>query len=264
MPRKNRFFSIGDISKFTGASIKSLRYYEEVKILEPAFIDPDSNYRYYSYDQVYLINIIQFCIELDIPLKNLTNYIGENETIDLATLLAHGKELAEKKLKKLLQGLQFIEDAEQQIALADKHHKNQKIYSREILEKLFYIVPLEHSLKNADAFELSRLFTDMGYNEDAPYELIEFGYMCEHSPSGVQRYAFVELSKDSGKKNTKIIPAGTWLCRQGEKSQIEQASQIFNTHLKGKDSFLAIETEIYIGKYKISRPTHELRIIALH
>ena len=39
--------SIGDFSRATHLSIKTLRYYHEVGLLEPAVIDPDSGYRYY-------------------------------------------------------------------------------------------------------------------------------------------------------------------------------------------------------------------------
>ena len=38
--------SIGDLSKLTGVNIKSLRYYEKIGVLLPAYVDPDSRYRY--------------------------------------------------------------------------------------------------------------------------------------------------------------------------------------------------------------------------
>jgi len=82
MKKRAKLFSIGEISKHTGASIRSLRYYEELKILKPAYIDPDSDYRYYSYNQINLIGIIMYCVDLDIPLKKLCTYIDKNEGID--------------------------------------------------------------------------------------------------------------------------------------------------------------------------------------
>ena len=268
MARKNKLFSIGDISKLSGASIKSLRYYERIKILEPAFIDPGSSYRYYSFDQVYLVIIIQICIELDIPLKGLADYIDKNETIDLSMLLTHGKASAEKKLKTLLHGLQFIEDVEKQIELADLYRQIQKIYSREILEKLFYIIPCEHPLKNAGMFELSKMFYELDYSEEEFYEFSEYGYICEYSPSCIQSYAFIELpgckeiTELKAKGSMKHIPAGKYFCLQSEAIQIEHASSIFSKQLKGRDSFFVIETEILTGKYKANKPLYELRLIA--
>lgn len=38
-------YKIGDFSEWTGLSKETLRYYEEVELLEPAYIDPQNNYR---------------------------------------------------------------------------------------------------------------------------------------------------------------------------------------------------------------------------
>jgi len=40
--------SIGAFSRLTHLSVKTLRYYHEVGLLEPAVVDPDSGYRYYQ------------------------------------------------------------------------------------------------------------------------------------------------------------------------------------------------------------------------
>lgn len=45
-------YRIGEISKIVNISVSKLRYYDEVGILKPHFIDEDSRYRYYSDDQV--------------------------------------------------------------------------------------------------------------------------------------------------------------------------------------------------------------------
>lgn len=65
--KKNALLSIGDFSKVTGVGIKALRYYDEIGILTPAFIDSNSGYRYYSFHQKAVADAIQFCVELGIP-----------------------------------------------------------------------------------------------------------------------------------------------------------------------------------------------------
>jgi DNA-binding transcriptional MerR regulator len=44
--------SIGRFSTLTELSVRSLRLYDQMDLLTPAFIDPDTNYRFYSADQV--------------------------------------------------------------------------------------------------------------------------------------------------------------------------------------------------------------------
>jgi len=51
--------SIGEFSKVTSLTIKTLRYYHELGLLPPAKIDEFAGYRYYSeqsFDRVHIIN----------------------------------------------------------------------------------------------------------------------------------------------------------------------------------------------------------------
>ncbi|MCL2837962.1 MAG: MerR family DNA-binding transcriptional regulator [Oscillospiraceae bacterium] len=260
MAKQNKLLSIGDISKLTGASIKALRYYDRIKLLEPAYIDPHSKYRYYTFDQMYLVNIITFCVELDIPLKELTKFIDENKIIDASALLAYGKEIAEKKMRKFQQGLRIVAHAEQQIALSKKHRMGE-IYSVEIPEKFFYIVPLEQPFDKLDWTEMINSFLNLGYNDEDYEDSAESGLLCEYSSAGIQRYVFIELPKGKPRGNYKTIPGGTYFCAHSNESRIENASDVFEEHVKG--SFLAIETEIFTEKYEVNKPISELRVIGL-
>jgi DNA-binding transcriptional MerR regulator len=41
-------YKISEFSELTGLSKETLRYYAEVGLLEPAYINPDNHYRYYD------------------------------------------------------------------------------------------------------------------------------------------------------------------------------------------------------------------------
>lgn len=96
----SQYMSIGKISKLKNVSIKSLRYYDQIGILKPAFVNTETNYRYYTEDQLYLLDAITVCIKLGIPLKDLNNYV-ENDSINLQKLLYDGKILAEQKILEI-------------------------------------------------------------------------------------------------------------------------------------------------------------------
>ena len=74
---KKSLFSIGKLSRLTGVHIQSLRYYEELGILKPAYIDPNSLYRYYTFAHMRIVEGIQYCADLDIPLKQFKDFILE-------------------------------------------------------------------------------------------------------------------------------------------------------------------------------------------
>jgi len=63
--------SIGDFSRMTYLSVKSLRRYHEMGLLEPADIDRYTGYRYYETSQVPLGQAIRRFRDLDMPLEQL-------------------------------------------------------------------------------------------------------------------------------------------------------------------------------------------------
>ncbi len=90
------------MSKLTGVNIKSLRYYEKIVILLPAYIDTENGYCYYAYSQIPLANAAQFYVGLDIPLKEVSNFINtESSMIDCREQVAYEIEIAKHKLQAL-------------------------------------------------------------------------------------------------------------------------------------------------------------------
>ena len=51
-------FKIGEFSKLTQVSIRMLRYYDEMGLLKPSQVDPWTNYRMYSVEQIPVLNKI--------------------------------------------------------------------------------------------------------------------------------------------------------------------------------------------------------------
>lgn len=96
----SQYMSIGKVSKLKNVSIKSLRYYDQIGILKPAFVNTETNYRYYTENQLYLLDAITVCIKLGIPLKDLNNYVNK-DSINLQKLLYDGKILAEQKIMEI-------------------------------------------------------------------------------------------------------------------------------------------------------------------
>lgn len=113
----SQYMSIGKISKLKNVSIKSLRYYDQIGILKPAFVNTETNYRYYTEDQLYLLDAITVCIKLGIPLKDLNRYV-ENDSINLQKLLYDGKILAEQKILDIHKCLGTLQETLQKMGSA--------------------------------------------------------------------------------------------------------------------------------------------------
>ena len=68
--------SIGDFSRMTFLSVKTLRHYHEVGLLAPAEIDAHSGYRYYTPDQVGSAQLIRRLRDLDLPVPQVREVLA--------------------------------------------------------------------------------------------------------------------------------------------------------------------------------------------
>ena len=57
---KEGLYSIGKVSKICDVSPRTLRYYEEVGLLQPDRINERSGYRYYSAESMYQVQVIRY------------------------------------------------------------------------------------------------------------------------------------------------------------------------------------------------------------
>jgi DNA-binding transcriptional MerR regulator len=63
--------AIGDFSRATHLTVKTLRHYHETGLLEPAQIDPQTGYRRYTTEQIKVAQIIRRFRDLDMPLNEI-------------------------------------------------------------------------------------------------------------------------------------------------------------------------------------------------
>lgn len=67
---------IGDFSRATHLSVKTLRYYHRVGLLEPADVDPHTGYRRYTTDQIPAAQIIRRFRDLDMPVDEVRKVLA--------------------------------------------------------------------------------------------------------------------------------------------------------------------------------------------
>src|ERR1700728_4903925 len=74
--------AIGDFARMTHLSVKALRHYHDVGLLQPARVDPWSGYRFYEPGQVPLAQVIRRFRDLGMPLEEVRAVL---EAPDVAT-----------------------------------------------------------------------------------------------------------------------------------------------------------------------------------
>lgn len=141
---KDKLLSIGEVSKLKGVGIKSLRYYERIGIFSPAYINPDTGYRYYSMTQMMELDVIITCIELGIPLKELETYRKASGALDLEAMLERGRESAKRRMREakaiLLQTETYLNEIHEQRQLQSGQRE---AATRHRTESLALAMPLD-------------------------------------------------------------------------------------------------------------------------
>jgi DNA-binding transcriptional MerR regulator len=107
-------FTIGEFSKITGLTVKTLRFYHEQGLLVPAHIDEQTGYRYYHERQTDTARVISELRALEFPLAEITellrNYHDDSDIVGhleqqqqkLATQAEHYRQV-EKRLNQIIQ-----------------------------------------------------------------------------------------------------------------------------------------------------------------
>ncbi len=255
--KMSQYMSIGKVSKQKNVSIKSLRYYDQIGILKPAFVNTETNYRYYTPDQLYLLDAITVCIKLGIPLKDLNHYV-EHDSINLQKLLYDGKILAEQKildihnclgtLQETLQkmgssitGMAKIPESKSGILLPDGFYHS-SVEARTVLT-----VPLDEvDTPKYYGQHILRLFvTAQQLNLTASYPS---GILHEYADGEYHRHMFLTIvglpDQTVPAESIRILNAGSYACRRisTHMSDFDSIKNEMKEVLKG-ENFCIIETD---------------------
>lgn len=100
--------TVKDISKITGVSIRTLRYYDEIGLLKPTQLT-EAGYRLYDNKALEKLQEIMFFRELEIPLSDIKKMM-ENPKFDREQILLTQKSLLEQKRNRLNGLIELITD----------------------------------------------------------------------------------------------------------------------------------------------------------
>src|SRR5688572_25298476 len=86
--QRGGMLAIGDFSRLTHLSVRTLRRYHDAGLLEPATVDDATGYRYYSADQIPTAQVIHRLRELDVPLPDVQRILRSPDPRARAGLVA--------------------------------------------------------------------------------------------------------------------------------------------------------------------------------
>lgn len=109
-------FTIGEVAKLHGLSKQTLIFYDKTDLFKPKIVDENNNYRYYTAEQLEVLDSILILKEIGIPLKRIKSFL-DNRSVDstLSLMIEQKKELENQKnhlnliIKRLEKKIETIE-----------------------------------------------------------------------------------------------------------------------------------------------------------
>lgn len=254
------FITIGKLSKLTEVHIKSLRYYDEIGILRPVYIDPETNYRYYVPSQAAVVDAIQLCVELDIPLKHFQNFLSENHQIHYLDLIDFGTKLATSKIKAIEEKLKGLADIQSEINRASQFVTDYELLSFRMPESLYWIAPYEGPPSGSAFYNLLiDMFEDIKENGgSAGYD---YGILNIIHNSKQNFYLFTDLLEIGNRNNPHLyhVPEGEFLCTRTPFNDIRKAPEIFPGLISKDYDKVIILSELFTGDFDFQNPVYEIK-----
>lgn len=109
---------IGDFSQLGQVSVRTLRHYDDLNLLKPAWIDPFTDYRYYSIEQLARLNRILALKDLGFSLGQIKGLLDEHVPVEQmrGMLLLKQAELA-RRMQEEQERLRRVEARLKQIEI---------------------------------------------------------------------------------------------------------------------------------------------------
>ena len=91
-------FTIGEFSKITGLTVKTLRFYHEKGLLVPALVDDQTGYRYYDARQIEKARVIAQLRGLEFTLEQIAEMLAaSDDEADILVFLERQKALLQER-----------------------------------------------------------------------------------------------------------------------------------------------------------------------
>ena len=256
------YLTINEFAKLRNVNANSIRYYEKLKILEPAWIDPQTKYRYYLPEQLVLLDTITLCIKLGIPLKSLKNYMDETGALDEKRILEAGKKAMQDKISEMQQGLELTQFNLDALAQNQEYSDHHGIYAREIGERFFVTRPFSGNWDNLMQKERAamELFYHAQDRNMAP--VFPSGILAHGGTSPLSFSFYVQVLYPSGQDEEILhLPKARYLCMQTDLTSKTDIARLLEESFPRRSSTTAIIASMPLKKRHLCSRHCEVQIL---
>lgn len=209
-------FTVGEIATLFNINKKTLRYYDEIDLFKPSYIDPKNNYRYYTSSQFEKLNTIIYLKNIRIPLDTIKYHLENKSINSTINLFEIQEDIIEKKIEELKLIQNKVKNRINKIKDSIDYDKLDKIMELYFDERT--IVILKEKVNTNKDLELSIRKLENKANEKSSIFLGEVGVSI--SKENLKNKLFKEYdstfifveNKNYNNEILKILPKGKYVC----------------------------------------------------
>jgi DNA-binding transcriptional MerR regulator len=251
-------FRIGEFAQIAQVSGRQLRFYDQLGLLQPAHIDAQTGYRYYSIRQLPRLNAILALKELGLSLEQIGPLLkDEISPTELRAMLTLKRAEVERSLREEETRLRHIES---RIAQIDRHGG---IEGFDVILKSVEPVPflsLHCSCTGMDeVVHMVRLVAEDGARQIRPALRDKLIVVArnDHDDEKLDLEIGFSLTRPS---NAAVRLTGDYLLRAGELPAVETMATLVRpgTNMESHSSFGAVGSWIEANNYQIAGPCREV------
>lgn len=263
----SKYFKIGEVSKLKRVSIRALRFYDRVNLLKPAQVDKFTNYRYYSLEQLFQIEMIVHLRKLGVPIEDLKFLFAHDDLATWHGYLTQTMQKTVEQIESLQHSLFRTEKFISHINEIEEIKDKEGIYPLEIGERTILTRDCTFSPSAEEAIEI---FQEI-YRELSDRNLIttyQSGAILDLSPGenkSERKKIFMNYyaSSDIVSEHAFVLPAGTYLCINHRWTDFSEKKALLIDYLKQNrlKPKIAVEEEAFLDFFGYSKPLATLQIL---
>ena len=211
------YFTIGETANILNTTASTLRYYDEIGLVHPEFVDAQTGYRYYTLNQFHYIDRIRYLKNIGLPLSQIKEIIKSGSVTMLLPYLRKQKKDYKEEIKNIREKIKDIDWYIDYFEYMDTVKPSSDFYSVKMGERYFAAVPCFEGEETSDSeLRLSKLksqenFKNLKYLRQWNY-IIDYNSLVNRQFCPLYITMRMKEKPDFQSENIVIMPEGEYLC----------------------------------------------------
>ncbi|MBD2868265.1 MerR family transcriptional regulator [Paenibacillus arenilitoris] len=102
-------YRIGEFASMTELTKETLRYYADIKLLEPVYVDPVNQYKYYDNGSYLMARLLFYLRRFGFTIREMKDFVEKRSLDDLEDILQEKKRKLYKQVEEITAVIQDID-----------------------------------------------------------------------------------------------------------------------------------------------------------